>query len=87
LGLADSSDVDGYLSSRDLPAMVRRHGLRRDDGGRVTLRATLASMAIVESVADAGPVLAALDLAESLDARQREVGLEVLTAALARIRA
>jgi hypothetical protein len=28
-----------------------------------------------------------LDLAESLDARQREVGLEVLTAALARIRA
>ncbi|MDN5852566.1 MAG: hypothetical protein L0K86_06925 [Actinomycetia bacterium] len=61
--------------------------MRRDDEGRVTLRATSASMAIVEGLAEAGPVLAALDLAESLDARQREVGVEVLAAALERLRA
>jgi hypothetical protein len=43
-------------------------------------------MAIVEGLAEAGPVLAALDLAESLDARQREIGVELLAAALDRLR-
>jgi len=87
MGLADTLDVDGYVPSRDLSMTVKRHGLRRDDEGRVTLRATSANMAIVERLAEAGPVLAALDLAESLDVRQCEVGVEVLATALDRIRA
>lgn len=86
-GLADAGDVDGYLAEGDVAALIRRHGLRRDDEGRVTLRVTSASKEIVERVAEAGPTLAALDLAESLDVREREAGLSVLAAASERLRA
>jgi hypothetical protein len=87
MGLAATSDVDGYLAEGGVAELVRRHGLRRDDGGRVTLRATSARMEMVESLVKAGSIVAALDLAESLDAREREIGLSVLDAALERLRA
>lgn len=87
VGLADTGDVDGYLAGADVAALIRRHGLRRDDEGRVTLRATSADMEMVEGLAEASPVLSALDLAESLDAREREAGLRVLDEALERFRA
>jgi hypothetical protein len=87
MGLADTRDVDGYLDAGDVAALIRRHGLKRDDGGRVTLRATSASLAMIEGLAEAGPALAALDLAESLDARERAAGLKLLDAALGRLRA
>jgi hypothetical protein len=85
LGLAESSAVDGYVSVDALEGLVARHGLIRDDTGQYTLRATTMDLAVVERLAE-GTVLAALDLAESLDVRERRVGLDALDDALARFR-
>ncbi|WP_372735362.1 hypothetical protein [Nocardioides sp.] len=83
LGLAESSAVDGYVSADVLESLVARHGLIGDDTGQHTLRATAMDLAVVERLAES-TVLAALDLAESLDVRERRVGLDALEAALAR---
>lgn len=85
LGLAASSAVDGYVSANALEGLVARHGLIRDDSGQYTLRATTMDLAVVETLAE-GTVLAAIDLAESLDVRERRAGLEALGDALARFR-
>ncbi|MFC5994487.1 hypothetical protein ACFQE5_09720 [Pseudonocardia hispaniensis] len=87
LGLADMSGVDGYLPVGDVAGLIRRHGLKRDEEGHVILRATSAAIELVEDLAQAGPILAALDLAESLDAREREIGRRVLDAGLGQLRA
>jgi hypothetical protein len=86
LGLADATAVDGYVALDSLTAMVNRHGLGRDDNGRFTLRATTLDLDVVAELAGAGTVLAALDLAESLDARERQVGLDALDDSLGRLR-
>lgn len=86
LGLAESDAVDGYLAATDLEATVQHHGLLRDDTGRVTLRATQMSLATVRDLATRGVVLAALDLAESLDVRERRAGLTALEGELAGFR-
>ncbi|GAB3866637.1 hypothetical protein GCM10028801_39200 [Nocardioides maradonensis] len=82
LGLAETNDIDGYLAAGDVARVVSRHGLIRDDEGRVTLRATTTSLDLVRDLAGRGVVLAALDLAESLDVRERRAGLEALDQAL-----
>jgi len=82
LGLTASSAIDGYLDASDLAGVVSRHGLERDDAGRVTLRATGMDLDTVRQLAGAGVVLTALDLAESLDARERRAGLGALDQAL-----
>ena len=82
LGLTDTDDVDGYLAPDDVAGVVRHHGLLRDDAGRVTLRATTTELSIVRDVANRGVVLAALDLAESFDPRERRAGLDALERAL-----
>jgi hypothetical protein len=86
LGLTTTTAVDGYVAVDDVEALVARHGLIRDDNGRFTLRATAMPLAIVADLAQSGPVLAALGLAESLDVRERRVGLDTLTDALERFR-
>jgi hypothetical protein len=86
LGLADVTAVDGYLAADELGSVVARHGLIRDDTGRFTLRATAMDLDVISELAGASTVLAALDLAESLDARERQVGLDALEDALARFR-
>ncbi|WP_141538657.1 helix-turn-helix domain-containing protein [Isoptericola jiangsuensis] len=78
LGLAETNAVDGYLAAKDVSGVVRRHGLMRDDEGRVTLRATTVDLDIVHDLIDRGTVLAALDLAESLDVRERRAGLDAI---------
>lgn len=78
--------MDGYLAATDLEATVQHHGLLRDDTGRVTLRATQMSLATVRDLATRGVVLAALDLAESLDVRERRAGLTALEGELAGFR-
>ena len=83
LGLTETSAVDGYVGAESLDELVTRHGLIRDDGGNYTLRATTMDLAVVKELAQ-GTVLAALDLAESLDVRERQVGLAALDDALAR---
>lgn len=40
LGLAEATSIDGYLTAGHVDGLVSRHGLTRDDEGRVTLRAT-----------------------------------------------
>lgn len=55
-------------------------------GGRIVLRATGFPIPTVRELADIGVVLAALDLAESLDVRERRAGLDALTDALEQLR-
>jgi hypothetical protein len=86
LGLAATTTVDGYVAVGDVDSLIARHGLIRDDSGRFTLRATEMDLTVVAELAQAGPVLAALDLAESLDVRERTVGLDALGDALERFR-
>lgn len=77
--------VDVYVAVDELDALVARHALTRDDAGTFTLRATTTDLAVVEELAQ-GPVLAALDLAESLDVRERRAGMDALDLALAGFR-
>jgi hypothetical protein len=78
LGLAATSAIDGYLVTTALEAVVSRHGLIRDNTGSVTLRATSFDLDVVRDLVSAGDVLAALDLAESLDVRERRAGTDAL---------
>jgi len=86
LGLADTSSVDGYLASGALAETATRYGLLRDDAGRFTLRATTFDLDIVRELAERATVLAALDLAESLDVRERRAGTDVLDRVLGNFR-
>lgn len=86
LGLAATNAINGYLSATDLEAVVSRHGLIRDDTGSVTLRTTCVDLDVVHDLVNAGDVLAALDLAESLDIRERRAGTHALDRALAGLR-
>lgn len=82
LGLADVNAVDAYLSADAVDEVVRRHGLVADAGGSFTLRATTMDMRVVANVGKVGAALAALDLAESLDVRERSAGVRGLEEAL-----
>ncbi len=86
LGLAGPDSIDGYLSVKELPGVVRKFGLLQDDGGRATLRATTMDLEVVRGISERSLVLAALDLAESLDIRERRAGLDGLDRALANVR-
>ncbi len=86
LGLATTNAIDGYLATTDVKAVVSRHGLIRDDIGSVTLRATSVDLDVVRDLVGAGDVLAALDLAESLDVRERRTGIDALDRALGHFR-
>ena len=86
LGLAETGTIDGYLAAEDLAGLVSRHGLIRDDAGRVTLRATTFEIAVVRVLGERSVVLTALDLAESLDIRERRVGLDALDRTLVAFR-
>lgn len=82
LGLAETSYIDGYLAADDVEGVVGRHGLIRDDLGRVTLRATAIDLDVVRDLSKRSVVLAALDLVESLDVRERRAGLDQLNRAM-----
>jgi hypothetical protein len=86
LGLVATNAIDGYLAAIDLEAVVTRHGLIRDDAGGVTLRATTMALEVVRELATHETVLAALDLAESLDVRERRAGIDALDRALGAFR-
>ena len=78
LGLADTTAIDGYVAADDVADVVLRHGMTRDESGRVTPRASTVDLSLIRDLAGRGVVLAALDLAESLDVRERRAGLHAL---------
>lgn len=82
LGLADTNNIDGYVAADDVAGVVSRHGLTRDEEGRVSLRATTMDLDRVRDLSERGVVLAAMDLAESLDVRERRAGLDAIESAL-----
>jgi len=86
LGLAEVYGVDGYVGSEAVQRLVRQFGLARDDAGRVVLRATTFPIQAVRELGDADVVLAGLDLAESLDVRERRAGLSALSESLEKLR-
>ncbi|ORA41488.1 hypothetical protein BST20_05180 [Mycobacterium branderi] len=86
LGLVEAPNyVDGYIAAHNLDKIVARHALIEDAGGTYILRATTMDLATVRALADEAPVLAALDLAESLDIRERRIGLNFLDDTLKRL--
>lgn len=85
LGLAATASVDGYVELGELDAVADRHGLVQDEEGQVTLRATSMDLAVVRVLAETAVTVAALDLAESLDSRERNAGLAALERALERL--
>jgi hypothetical protein len=74
-GLAGSNRdiVDGYVDEKSAQRLVRECHLAEADDGNVTLRVTK-----IEALPRASAVLVALDLAESLDTRDRSAGLAYL---------
>jgi hypothetical protein len=88
LGLAAVADtaVDGYVPVDRLGALVAEHGLVDDLGrGQVTLRATAEDLGLVRDLAGRG-VLGALDLAVSVDPRERRAATDALQGVLDRYR-
>ncbi|MEI7059136.1 hypothetical protein WBG06_25165 [Nocardioides sp. CCNWLW239] len=82
LGLANTTNIDGYLAVDEVAGVVSRHGLTPDEEGRVSLRATTMDLDRVRDLSKRSVVLAAMDLAESLDVRERRAGLEAIERAL-----
>lgn len=82
LGLADANAVDAYVDADHVDEVVRSHALVLDSSGTFTLRATTMAMDVVRQLVDRADVATALDLAESLDVRERSVGMSALEDAL-----
>jgi hypothetical protein len=76
------SRIDGYVLAQQLPDLEREFFLVRDIAGNVTLRVTdgLEALADQDYVFRAALPVVALDLADSIDVRERAAGLRVLTA-------
>jgi hypothetical protein len=86
LGLSEAPDrVDGYIAAHALNKIVARHALTEDPGGQYTVRATEMDLATVRVLAETAPTFAALDLAASLDIRERQTGLDFLDDRLKRL--
>jgi excisionase family DNA binding protein len=73
LAAGRTETVDGYLAARDLDNVVGEYLMVPDHAGNATLR-----VVEVDGFNRATPVVVALDLAESLDPRERSAGRRVL---------
>ncbi len=76
LASAQRDAVDGYADRATTQHLIDRYHLVEDAGGNVTLRVADCWKASGDVAAD---VVVALDLAESLDVRERSAGLALLT--------
>lgn len=81
LGARVEGMVDGYVAAWMVESLADRHVLSTDGTGDldVVLRATSFDLDVVRRIAEADEVLVALDLATSLDVRERSAGVAVLT--------
>jgi hypothetical protein len=86
-GLSAVTDrIDGYVDDATLSRLIRRFRLEPDPAGNVILRETAMPSSVVTDLAKGRRhVLAALDLAGSIDARERSTGLRLLDRALERL--
>jgi hypothetical protein len=82
LGLADVNAVDAYVSDDAVDEIERAYALVPDSGGAFTLRVTTMAMDLVADLVSNDDVVAALDLAESLDVRESSAGTKALVDAL-----
>ena len=86
LGLAGATgldpSVDGYLDTTVLDKLVPKFALVEEPHGQYVLRVTDFDIGLIRDINDQSEVLAAVDAAESLDARERGVGEAALTRAL-----
>lgn len=87
-GLTPRRDrVDGYVEEDVVRRLVERFRLEHDPGGSVTLRETSMPSDLVSELASGRRhALAGLDLAGSVDARERSAGYRLLDTALATLR-
>jgi hypothetical protein len=79
--------VDGYVAESQYKELVHRYRLEDDWDGGITLRSTSFDIADVRLIANQGQILAAVDLASSLDAREQSAGVTILDEALENLRA
>lgn len=84
--LTEASDgtVDGYVTSGTVDGLVAEFALSTSGTGqtRVVLRATALDLDIVAAIAKADQMLAAVDLATSLDTREASAAASLITARL-----
>jgi hypothetical protein len=86
LGLADAAGVDAYVAADRLDEVVESHALVLDAAGSFTLRSTSMDIELVAQLITETDVVAGLDLAESLEVRERSAGKKALEAALEALR-
>ncbi len=86
LGLTSASErIDGYATTAEVQRSLDRYHLSQatgNDDAAVLRAVSKVTRADVERINDAGDLLAALSLAESLDDRERSAGLAYVGAAL-----
>ncbi len=80
-----SNRVEGYVDVDQRNRLSRTYHLEHDWDWNVTLRVTTFDLEVIKRLAAQGSVLAALDLAGSLDARERAAGLSVLDQTMGRL--
>ena len=78
LTAADGRHLDGYVPVGDVDALAARFAMVEDTAGNVTLRAVELEQAFLDGRAPRAAV--ALDLADSLNTRERAAGLHELAA-------
>jgi len=76
LAMKASDSVDGYISEKGVRQLIKSCHLVEDATGNVTLRETDMKVLLKGNFQS---LIVALDLAESLDARQRAAGLRFIT--------
>jgi hypothetical protein len=77
--------VDGYLDEDRLADLVDRFRLRATSRGTITVRGTRHLVKAQEIAIRNAELLSAVDLATSVDAREREAALAVITARVAEL--
>lgn len=81
LTVAANEKADGYVDSANVDRLVGTYLLSTDNVGdaEIVLRATSMDLDVVKAIAGVAEVLAASDLATSLDTRERSAGLRVIS--------
>lgn len=80
--LSTERDLDGYVDTQGLASLVSRFRLREDSSGTITIRST-DHLDQAGRLSEADPdLLAAIDLATSADARERDAAFSVIDDAL-----